>query len=71
MKAGMTKNSAGIGGKVEDLPCLGSFAESTGGTLVQRRLERNYSKIAHKEATYVDPLAVDTGPDISKPHRIF
>ena len=47
MKKGMTKNSAGIGGKIESLPCLGAFVSSTGGGEIQRRHAREYGKGAH------------------------
>ena len=49
MKAGMTKNSAGIGGKIESLPCLGAFVTMTGGGEIQRRHAREYGKKAHLE----------------------
>ncbi|MDE2101929.1 MAG: hypothetical protein KGL39_32080 [Patescibacteria group bacterium] len=44
----MTKNAAGIGGKIEQLPCLGAFASMTGGGEIQRRHAREYGKSAHK-----------------------
>lgn len=70
MKSGMSKNSAGIGGKIEDLRCLGAFASSTGGSEIQRRIERCYGKVEHaaykKEEELILPLF-----DISLPKRVF
>jgi hypothetical protein len=47
MKPGMSKNSAGIGGKIEVLPRLGAFATMTGGGDLQRLHAREYGKGAH------------------------
>lgn len=70
MKAGMTKNSAGIGGKIESQPCMGAFTKMTGGGEIQRLHSRDYSKTAHKAhdkamsdmATAIEPLFDGSGP---------
>lgn len=75
MKQGMTKNSAGMCGKIEELSCMGDFAASTGGSQVQRRIERNYSKVAHATDAKASAKALADGlllgEDVSKPYRIF
>ena len=72
----MTKNPAGIGGRVEELPCLGSFVTMTGGGEIQRRHAREYGKKAHlAHSKMLDGIAdADdaSGPmlNISVPKRI-
>ena len=74
MKAGMTKNSAGIGGRIEELPRLGAFATMTGGNENQRRHERDYLKVAHRDQDKLDKdAATDVLPllNISGPQRVL
>ena len=73
MRKGMSKNPAGIGGHREETE-FGGFVSHTGGDIVQRRIERNYSKTAHaarkKELEDADDL-IQPIADVSKPYRVF
>jgi hypothetical protein len=71
MREGMTKNSAGIGGKCECTGTLGGFVSITGGTELQRRHERNYSKTDHKAAAKVELNPIPPLLNISEPRRVF
>ena len=77
MKKGMTKNAAGIGGRIESLPCLGAFPSITGGGEIQRRHAREYGKDAHlAHSKMLDGIkdADDSTPpylDVSVPKRIL
>jgi hypothetical protein len=82
MKAGMTKNSAGIGGKIEEVAFMGGFVAMTGGSQSQRQHERQYGKGAHADHAkamkaiadaYDNDGDIDTPPflDISQPKRVF
>lgn len=72
MRQGSTKNPSGIGGTIEDVGCLGGFVSHTGGSLIQRRMERNYSKTAHaadRKAQQADPIQPIM--DVSGPYRVL
>jgi hypothetical protein len=77
MKAGMTKNSAGIGGKIESLPCMGASATITGGSDIQRRHARMYGKkdhLAHDKLMRSKADSDDATPpllDVSTVRRVF
>lgn len=76
MKKGFSKNTAGIGGKREEIP-FGGFVSITGGGEIQRRHARMYGKKDHLEHDRMLDGIVDAddlqGPllDISLPKRIF
>lgn len=77
MRAGMTKNCAGIGGKIEELPCMGATATITGGGVVQRRHARMYGKkdhLAHDKLLDGIADSDDVIPpllNIAEPKRVF
>lgn len=78
MRKGMTTNAGGVGYKSEELPCMQSMVTITGGSEMQRRIQRDYSKVAHaadaKEAALLKASLLDgddVGADISQPLRVL
>lgn len=74
MRQGTTKNAAGVGGRIEELPCMGSMATITGGSEIQRRGLRDYSKVAHendRKEREALPDAIQPSENVSGPYRVF
>jgi hypothetical protein len=71
MRQGMTKNSAGIGGKIEELDKDG-FCNMTGGDRFRRRVQRDYKKTGPSDLSLREAIGVLTGEiqeDVSAPKR--
>ena len=72
MKAGFTKNSAGIGGRIEELGSDG-FCNMTGGDRFRRRVQRDYKKTGPADLSLREAEGVLTGEiqaDVSSPKRV-
>lgn len=71
MRQGSSKNPSGIGGTIEDVGCLGGFASHTGGSLIQRRMDRNYCKTAHAADKKAQADPIQPTMDVSGPYRVL
>ena len=66
----VSRKSAGLGHRVEQLHSMDSLISITGGGEFQRRYRRDYSKKAHKEHDIAAKEPFGLVPDISVPYTI-